>query len=132
MENTTPSFFEKANTWIRTSIMIRLITIGILILVLLIPVSMIENLINERFARQENAVQEISDKWGKSQELKGPVLSVPYEVFERAYDKNDPSQYKLVSVTRYMHFLPENLSVKSTLAPEIRYRGIFESIIYSS
>ena len=34
-----PSFFEKANNWVKNSITIRLITIGILIILLLIPVT---------------------------------------------------------------------------------------------
>ena len=47
------SFFEKANNWVKNSITIRLITIGILILLLLIPVTMVRDLIRERENRQK-------------------------------------------------------------------------------
>lgn len=58
METPNPqdvSFFEKARNWISNSITLRLFTIGILILIMLIPVSMIEDLIRERQYRQSDA-----------------------------------------------------------------------------
>ena len=130
-DNNNQTFFEKAGNWLRNSITIRLFTIGILVLLLLIPVSMIEGLIRERENRQKEAQNEISDKWGHAQTVKGLVLTVPYEVFEKTFDKDD-NQYKLVPVTYYAHFLPEKLLVKGTLSPDVRYRGIFEAIIYTS
>ena len=54
------SFFEKGNNWMKNSITIRLITIGILILLLLIPVSMIKDLIREREYRLQDAVKEVA------------------------------------------------------------------------
>lgn len=41
-----------------------MILIGILILVILIPLSFIENLIQQKAYRQEKVVKEINDKWG--------------------------------------------------------------------
>lgn len=131
-DNSNQSFFEKASNWLRNSITIRLFTIGILILILLIPVSMIEGLIHERENRQEEAQKEISEKWGHRQTVKGPVLTVPYDVYEKIYDKNEASQYRMVSTTHYAHFLPEKLNMKGSLLPEVRYRGIYEVIIYST
>ena len=47
------TLIEKANAWLKASISIRLLTIGLLILLLLIPVSMVQDLIKERYERQE-------------------------------------------------------------------------------
>ncbi len=126
------SFFEKARNWVSNSITLRLFTIGILILIMLIPVSMIENLIRERQYRQSDAQNEISEIWGHPQTLTGPVLTVPYTVYNKVYDKDEASKYKMVATTQYLHFLPENLKIDGSIVPEVRYRGIFETIVYGT
>ena len=126
-----PSFFEKANNWVKNSITIRLITIGILILLLLIPVTMVRDLIREREYRQKDAIQEISAKWGGEQTITGLVLSVPYYVNSKVYDDKDNS-YKLVRTKEYAHFLPDQLKIEGDVSPEMRYRGIYEVIVYNS
>jgi inner membrane protein len=67
MEKEKLSLWERANQWLRNSITMRLITIGVLILLLLIPVSMVRDLIREREDRQWSAIQEVSEKWGHAQ-----------------------------------------------------------------
>lgn len=130
--NTTPSFFEKANNWIRQSVTIRIITIGILILIMLIPVSMIESLIRERQYRQEEAIREVSSKWGEIQTLTGPVLTVPYKTWNKVYDNEKSGTYKLVESKAYAHFLPSKLHINGDVSPEERYRGIYRVIVYNS
>ena len=51
------TLIEKANACLKASISIRLLTIGLLILLLLIPVSMVQDLIKERHERQEEAIK---------------------------------------------------------------------------
>ncbi|NOU46506.1 MAG: cell envelope integrity protein CreD [Bacteroidales bacterium] len=126
------SFFERANTWIKQSVMLRLITIGIIILLLLIPVSMIENLIREREERQREAITEVSSKWGEQQTITGLVLTVPYKTNSRVYESDKPDVFKLVESIGYAHFLPEVLDITGVISPEIRYRGIYEVIVYNS
>ncbi|HKR07022.1 MAG TPA: cell envelope integrity protein CreD [Bacteroidia bacterium] len=126
------TFFEKASNWIRNSITLRLFTIGILLLIMLVPVNMIESLIREREGRQREAQNEITAKWGYAQSITGPVLTIPYNVFSKIYDKNEASQYRLTTAIHYYHFLPDRLSITGTVNPEVRYRGIFEAIVYSS
>ena len=126
------SFFERANIWIKNSITIRLITIGILILILLIPVSMVKDLIHEREYRQQDAIWEVSSKWGEAQTITGLVLTVPYNVYEKIYDRDDNDKYKLIKTTKYAHFLPEELDIEGFVKPEVRYRGIYEVVVYNS
>ena len=85
MSTENPSFFERANNWVRNSVSLRLVTIGILILLLLIPVALIQDLIREREARQMEAISEVSSKWGAEQTLKGLVLTVPFNHFRRCW-----------------------------------------------
>jgi len=124
------SFFEKAGQWLSHSITIRLFVIGILILIMLIPVSMIESLIYERQHRHTEAQNEISEKWGYPQTVGGLVLSVPYTVYTSV--TRDNGKEEMMTSTAYYHFLPEELAISGELATEMRARGIFETIVYSS
>lgn len=126
------SFFEKANAWLKQSITIKLFTIGILILLLLIPVSMVESLIREREARLEEAISEVSSKWGNAQTITGTVLTVPYKTYEKVYEANSIEKFKWVESRAYAHFLPDELNISGEVFPEMRYRGIYEVIVYNS
>ena len=126
-----PTFSEKASNWIKNSLTIRLITIGILILFLLIPVSMVKNLIKEREYRQQDAIEEVSSKWGKKQTVTGLVLTVPYNTYSKVFDTKT-EKYNLIKSREYAHFLPDQLTINGEVLPELRYRGIYEVIVYNS
>jgi len=117
---------ESISNWMRYSVSFRVAVIGVLALLLLIPVAMVQDLIRERQNRQEFAVMEMSQKWGGEQTIAGPILSVPY----KKYTHNGKGE--TIVTTRYAHFLPESLNIDSTLNPEIRSRGIFDAVVYSS
>lgn len=108
------------------------IVIVVLILVLWGAVMLIQGLIDERQSRQQEAINEVSSKWGQQQTLSGPVLTVPYIEYEKnpnAY--NEPNTPYLKTI-KYAHFLPEDLQVDGKLYPEKRYRGIYEVVVYNS
>ncbi len=130
MTNNDLSFFEKFNMWLRNSLIVRLFSIGFLMLILLIPTEMIKSLIRERESTQRSAIYEVSSKWGDSQTITGPVVTIPYKVYTSSYDKYN----KLITLEeiRYAHFLPKNLKIEGELFPEIRYRGIYEVILYTT
>ena len=107
------------------SISIKVVIIGMLSLLLLIPNGMIQNLIKERQSLRDVVVQEISDKWGKNQELCGPILTIPYTDFIEQDEK-------IQKITRLIYVLPEELSIKGEIGPEIRYRGIYKVVVYES
>ena len=126
------TFFERANNWIKRSVTIRLFTIGVIILLLLIPVSMVERLIYERENRQREAITEVSSKWGEQQTITGLVLTIPYKTYSKVYEDGKTDKFKLVESREFAHFLPEVLNINGDILPEIRYRGIYEVIVYNS
>ena len=127
MESTEkPSLFERFNNWVKSSVMLKLFTIGILILLLMIPSSMLQGLINERQSNRDNAVEEITSKWGGNQTIGGAVITIPYTIIQED-DKGKKS-----SIIAYAHFLPENLNITGTLTPEKRYRGIYVVMLYNA
>lgn len=93
----------------------------------MIPTGMIAVLVNEREGRQEKAFQEISEKWGRAQNITGPVLTVPYK---KIFESMVGNEKKVDEVLRYTHFLPERLNVEGVVNPEIRKRGIYEAVVY--
>ena len=99
-----------------------------LILVLLIPINMIDNMIGERRYRQAEVGGEISRIWGHEQSLFGPVLILPYR--QSVEFTSDDGSRTVKPVEGRAYLLPETLSLAASLAPEIRYRGIFEAIVY--
>jgi inner membrane protein len=125
-----PGAFDRAGQWLSNSITLRLLVIGILILIMLIPVSMIEGLISERQFRQTEAQQEIADTWGHPQTIGGVVVSVPYTSYSRVTRENGKEE--TVASLAWYHFLPDMLDISAKLDPEVRYRGIFETIVYSA
>jgi inner membrane protein len=104
----------------------KLVTICILILVLLIPASMVKSLIYERQGRKEGVINEINEKWGEAQTLIGPVISIPY----LEHFKDDKG--KTTTVTRYLHYLPDNVHIESRITPQVRYRGIYKAVLYNT
>ena len=115
--------FEK---FIRNSVSIRLLIIAILILIMMIPSAMINSLIDERENRKNEAIGEITSKWANAQTVGGPVITVPYEEIVTTVEG------KKQTVTDYIQFLPDFLEINGTINPQIRHRGIYKAILYSS
>lgn len=128
--NTASNLFERLNTWIKESITIKLMSIGFLVLILLIPSAWIQSLIVERQSRADSVVREISDKWSGEQTISGPVLVIPFvqrEKIDKGKDGIEIREWK-----ERAFFLPEKLTVNGTVNPQLLHRGIFEAAVYES
>ena len=152
MENTK----RAVQQWEETTFS-KLAVLGLLAGLLLIPVARITSLVGERMERQQGVAQEISGLWGSSQTLLGPVLTVPYkvtyEVTETSTVKSvkidsgpavevrvegpgagDPAAVKTTrsTVRQLLHTLPAEIAWSGRIEPEIRYRGLFEVVVYEA
>ena len=115
----------KTEKWYE-SLTIKLILLGAMTIIFLIPLQLIRMMISERGASSDNAKSEISELWGREQTLTGPILNIPV--------------YRIASVEQgeeriertVWHILPEQLDIAGSLDPEIRYKGIYEAVIYDS
>jgi len=112
--------------WMKYSISARLIIIGFLVMLLLIPSFMIRSLIRERQDRRNDAISEVSEKWGQTQTITGPILSIPYTKYFTTEDNETSTK------TMYTHILPDFLEIDGTIHPEVRNRGIYEVVLYNS
>jgi len=116
---------NNVRNWIRESITFKFIIIAVLTLLLLIPAAMIQSLISERETTRNQVISEVSSKWANEQLLIGPIITIPYNVSQYQNGKD-------VIVKKHAHFLPAELNVSGEIIPEIRYRGIYEVIVYTS
>ncbi len=108
------------------SITFKGITIVLLILILLIPGAMIQNLIKERQERSRETIQKINDKWSHSQTLCAPLLIVPYTTTKLDNDKKPYYEEHTLYIT------PKELKINVSLTPEERHYGIYKAILYKS
>ena len=63
----------------RHSTIFKLLGVGALVLVLLIPLAMITGVLRERLERRNEAVADITSSWGREQNVIGPMLGIPYQ-----------------------------------------------------
>lgn len=124
------TLLERFNQWIQESIMIKLFSIGFLILILLIPTAWIEDLIYERQHRADAVIEEVADKWSGSQKISGPILVIPF-IKDEVIDRGNEGKEIRERIEKAF-FLPENLEVKGDVRPEILHRGIFDAVVYQS
>src|SRR5436309_6826879 len=125
-----PSFGKRSRT------IIKLIGVGILILLLLIPLGMISGVLSDRLSRRNEAVADITSSWGKQQSVVGPVLGIPYQYKFKAVkevagpdgkmEKREVEETAIATA----YFLPELLNVTSDAQTQMLHRGIYEAAVF--
>lgn len=123
-----PSALERGQRWIKESATVKLFVIGFIILLLLLPLSFVNDLVYERQSRQDEAKAEISRTWGEEQHITGPFITIPFQEKVQLSSNNMQTQLQ----TNFAHFLPDQLDIQSELQTEIRSRGIFDVVVYST
>lgn len=99
--------------------------ISIITLLLMIPTTLIEELIYERMSYQDQTQHKIARSWGGHQTLAGPILTIPYT---SEHVGSDNKTY----TTEHTYFVtPESLNVNINLDSEIRQKSIYEAILYN-
>ena len=120
----------------RFSTIIKLLGVGALVLVLLIPLGMITGVLSDRLQRRNEAVAEIASSWGKEQSVVGPVLIVPYQCrfksVKEVPGKDKKMERREVEETAVAeaYFLPERLNVAGDVETEKLHRGIYEAAVF--
>lgn len=126
MSPESPSPISRFSAWLKQSLFVKLGSIGFLVLMLLLPNAMIQDLIRERQYRQEEAANSVSQSWGGPQTVTGPVLSIPYTTWV------EQSDGKRTGIKEVAHFLPEQLAIDGELAHQLRQKGIFDVVLFQS
>lgn len=127
----------KFSSWLKESITARMLVVGFLLFILLIPLEFVKSLITERSIRQQEVVREINSKWGNEVVLSGPILKVPYKVYKenRIYiEKTKTYQTETETFVREAYLFPDELSVVANVQSkeEPLKRSIYESVVYTA
>ena len=107
----------------------RVIVLGVLIALVLIPLYMVHDLVMERYDRSQSVANEVASQWGGQQLIAGPVVTVPYLVHVQATADGTKTE---LSERRYAQFLPDNLVITATAKTEKRYKSIYELLVYAA
>ncbi len=113
--------------WHKSKWIVKGFIIGFLALLMMIPMLYVKNLVLEREERQKEAAREISSKWAGKQNIIGPVIGLPF--WET--DAEDTASAKLKR-KHIAYFLPDKLSIKATVNPKEKHRGIFKVMLYDT
>ncbi|MFK7746750.1 MAG: cell envelope integrity protein CreD [Kordia sp.] len=126
---------KKLAAWFKSSISAKFIITGILTLLLMIPLSLIQDLIAEREVRQKSVVSELNDKWGNEILLYGPILKVPYKTYQETVVFNETTQEtekKQTTQLKYAYFFPKTLDINTDVKTTAKKRNNFETTVFTA
>jgi len=126
MDNATGSIRD----WLTNSAFLRVIFISLVMLLLQIPITLISSQVLERQTTKQQAINDVTSKWGYAQEVYGPRLVVPYYKVSGWTTFDGEKKYNRTK--HYASFLPETLGITAKVENETRYRGIFEVPLYQT
>ena len=130
LPKTQPSFGKRYRT------IVKLIGVGVLILLLLIPLGMITGVLSDRLNRRNEAVADITSSWGREQCVIGPVLMIPYQyrfkTVKEVTGKDGKVEKREVeeAATGWAYFLPELLKVTGDAQTQMLHRGIYDAAVF--
>ena len=120
----------------RHSTIIKLLGVGALVLVLLIPLAMITGVLSDRLQRRNDAVADITSSWGREQNLIGPALGIPYQYKFKAVKEMPAPDGKMErreveeTATATAYFLPEKLNITGDVQTQMLHRGIYNAAVF--
>ncbi|WP_455584969.1 cell envelope integrity protein CreD [Bacteroides sp.] len=117
--------FLPTGSFRRFSKTMKVVVIAVLVLLLLIPMAMIEDMITERGQTQVDAIDEVSQKWSLAQTVTGPYINLQYPVVSE-------NNGKQTTGTGNIMLFPDELFIDGQLRTEILTRGIYEVNVYQS
>ena len=115
-------------------VMKKIVFLFIFVLVLLIPLELIKNLIDDRGRLYNQTITNIGNEWGKSQKIIAPVITISYTDtgINKKDSVNNTKAVAVVPVERKFAILPEELNATIEMKDEVRQRGIYNATVYNA
>lgn len=114
----------------------KMIMVGILTLVLLIPLSFVEELIFERSQPKKEVVSEVTQLWGEDVFFYGPILRVPYKSYSETSVMDAKTKQTIIErkvTIDYAYFFPDKLNNTSDIKKNTSLkRGIYNNVVYTA
>ena len=115
----------------------KIIFLFVLTILLLIPLKLIGNLINDRGSLYNQTIINIGNEWGKSQKIIAPVITISYKDTsinnkDSVSNASNTKAVAVVPVERKFAILPEELNATIEMKDEVRQRGIYNATVYNA
>lgn len=128
MENSEKSIFQSTTA--------KMFMVGFLTVILLIPLFFVQDLIEERSARQKEVVDEVSKLWGAEVQFFGPMLRIPYKIYKETTVVDQKTKQTIIqrnATIDYAYFFPEKLNnVTKVKKNTTLKRGIYNNIVFTA
>jgi len=108
-------------------LLLRFLTVGGLVLLLLVPLTMIRGLVHDREAYREQAVRRMSQSMAGPQQLVGPLRVVPWKSTRRI-DGTGPDgriEVREETVEGFVLQMPSTLQAGGPVEPDVRRIGLY-------
>lgn len=118
----------------RFPLLSKIMMIGFLALILLIPLGMIESKISERSALQQSVQDDIARSSARPQTLSGPYLVMRYKLRELKVEKDGKGNVKTsIAESQPLETViaPHTLKITGNADVESRSRGIYKAQLYN-
>lgn len=114
----------------------KMIMVGMLTLILLIPLAFVNDLISERSQRKKEVVNEVTQLWGQDVLFYGPILRIPYKTYSETSVVDFKTKQTVIerkAVVNYAYFFPEKLNNKSEIKKNTSLkRGIYNNVVFTA
>ncbi|MEZ4787663.1 MAG: cell envelope integrity protein CreD [Flavobacterium haoranii] len=135
MENQTEKETFEKSIWFQTNTA-KLMMVGILTLVLLIPLTLVQDLIRERSERKNEATIKVTNSWGDNINLMGPVLKVPYKIYSQTEEIDEKTKEKTIKkyvYTENVYFFPFELNHVTKVDKVDKLKlGLYKPIVFKA
>ena len=111
---------------LKNSLPVKIALMGLLILLMLIPLTMVQRQVRDRQQAADSSREEVSDSWGRAQTLTGPVLKLSHE--EEVLDKDQKKTTRKATGTIY----PRNLAYDIDTKTQTLHRSIYDIMVYGA
>jgi inner membrane protein len=102
-------------------------------LVLTIPLFSVWLLVYDRKTQSEEATASITEGWGGTQAMNGPLLVIPYRrTTTETNIENGQSVTRTHQETRELTLAPEAVALTTDVGPQVRKRSIYQAVVYDA
>jgi len=112
---------------------IKMLFASVIAALLAVPLFTVYLLVYDRQSQSRTARASIAEGWGGAQTIAGPLLAIPYLTeTEETVSEGGKQMTKTGTVWRTLILTPDVAAIDSTLAPQVRRRSIYETVVYEA
>jgi len=110
------------------------LVIGLLVALLLVPLSQVESLVGERVGMRQTAAARVAQSWGGAQTTAGVLLAIPVEITRVIVEQTAAGrETQRTEIERnVLYVLPDTLKIVADADPSYRQVGLYETPVYTS